>query len=238
MGAEIGSDTPNATIPLTGEANTGSLDTTAGGYASVGGKPFVFHDPTVGGAPSDATLEWFFKTPQGTGHSSLFWTSNGGAGDGNRFNIFWHLNGNDVVAGDFSGPDGAGAAIGVFDNGNTLDTDTWHHVAIVRTETGGGNGGQAAPSFDWKWFIDGVESEAHATTTTLAMPNTFVWLIAGRGKAGSFRGLMDEVRMTGRALTPGEFLIGGDPTGACCTDGSCDVQTQANCVACGGTYQG
>jgi hypothetical protein len=33
-------------------------------------------------------------------------------------------------------------------------------------------------------------------------------------------------------------LSGGDTSGACCTDGNCDVQTQASCEAGGGTYQG
>jgi hypothetical protein len=168
------------------------------------GVGFIFHDPIFGGAPGDATLEWLFKVPSPSpGHSSLFWTNTDDNGSTNLFNVFFHINGVDVVAGDF-GTDVGGEAIGVFDNGSPVDLDTWHHVAIVRTVSCGGEGGANGPpasSFDWTWYVNGVESRVHATTTTLPMPTSNPWLIAGRGNASSFRGFMDEIRMTDRAPT-------------------------------------
>jgi hypothetical protein len=211
--AAIGTDTPNATIPLTGEANTGSLDTSAGGFATVDGVSFVFHDPIFGGAPGDATLEWYFKTPEGTGHSSFFWTTANNVNT-NRFNIFYNASflgtpdSERFIAGDFSNQDQAGEAIGVFANENPLDFDTWHHVAIVRTVGGnGGANGPPATNFDWTWYLNGVESPDHAASTVTSMPTAIGWLVAGRDNRSDFTGFMDEVRMTGEALAPGGFLI-------------------------------
>ena len=220
QGAVIGTDVPNATVPGTRVANNGSLDTTAGGFARIN-SAFVFHDPNVGGAEGDATLEWFFKVPpEGGTHSSMFWTNGDTPGDEQRFNIFWNAqftgapDSDRFISGDFRQIDPSPLIVLDHDTGNALDLDTWHHVAIVRTVS---DGDGVDTTFDWVWHINGVESLGHTATTSDAMPTASSWLIAGRSGASSFAGKIDEVRLSGCALSPGKFLTSNDGSG--CGDG-------------------
>ncbi len=209
--AGFSSDVPSETIPNTGQPNTQSYHAQAGGpgigYALFNqdgsGVPFVFND-----AEGPATLEWFMKVPHEEQHHSIFWTDMAGGGTG--FNIFYNSsftqqpNTNRLVAG---GLERDVRIIGTYINDQPLELDTWHHIAIVRSDLGNNQ-------LNWKWFIDGEESESHEQTTTGGpWPNTIEWSLTGRpGEA--FNVLIDEVRMSKAALQPNQFLnaIGGAAT--------------------------
>ncbi len=193
-------------MPRTGQPNQYSLDFTQGGFAHVNGHGFIFHDPSVGGSPGDATLEWFMKVPAPTGHSAMFWT-NGGPADANRFNLFWNASftgapdSDRFVDGGFRDPTGAAHNVGGpgYNSGTPVSLDEWHHFAIVRRDLGDG-------TVAWDWYIDGVLSAGHNAITTDDMPLALDWLIAGRQGGHGVNALFDEIRLTDRALAPGEFL--------------------------------
>lgn len=203
-GAFYSTDVPGPLV--NGLPNAHSLDFTQGGFALMNGHGFIFHQPTAGGAAGDATLEWFMKVPQPTGHSTMFWTTSSPV-DANRFNIFWNASftgapdSDRFIDADFRDPAGTAHLIGGpgHNGGDPLSLDEWHHVAIVRTDLGGG-------TFRWEWYIDGTLSPGHTATTSGAMPTSPNWLIAGRQGGHSVNALIDEVRFTDRALSPDQFL--------------------------------
>jgi hypothetical protein len=147
------------------------------------------------------------KIPEPHDHAAIFWTRGEDGADTNRFNIFWNASftgapdSDRFIDGDYRDPTSAAHNIGGpgYNGGDPLSIGEWHHVAIVRTELGGG-------SFQWDWYIDGVLSPGHTTTTSDPMPTSLSWLIAGRAGSHSLNMLIDEVRLTDRALAPGEFL--------------------------------
>ena len=205
---EYSSDVPIDPVPLTGEANSFSLDFTAGGFALIYGMPFVFHDPIgvlVGvGAPGDATLEWYMKVPAQGAHASIFWT-NGGTGGAGRFNISHDLTccnlGPDLIAGDYDGQDGVNENIGApaHDSMLPLEFDQWYHLAITRTDNLDG-------SWTWNWFYNGERNPVQEATTFSPLPTARTWFIAGREGGHSVNALIDEVKMSHSALDPSEFL--------------------------------
>ena len=213
--AGLSEDVPGDVVPNTGQANTQSYYAQADGrgigFALMNpdnvGVPFIFNDPE-----GPATLEWYMKVPVEERHNPIFWTDTTGAGTG--FNIFYNSsftgepNTNRVVAG---GLEGDIQIIGNYVNDRPLELDTWHHLAIVRTDLGNGR-------LRWRWYIDGIESESHGRVTQGGpWPNMASWSLTGRpGQA--FNVLIDELRMSKEALTPDQFLnseggtvgVGGD----------------------------
>lgn len=210
IGATRTADVPVATVPQTGSANNRSANFTTG-HALITGRPFLFHDPSVGGVAGSATLEWFMKVPQPVGHSAIFWSSSG-SDDADRFNIFWGAgftgapNADRVVSGDYRRSLDAHSDIGNHSNGNPISLGEWHHFAIVRNDDTPANAADA--NFTWQWYIDGVFSPNHTRTTTSPLPLQSQWLIAGRqgGSSSGTDALIDEIRFTAGALSPSQFL--------------------------------
>ncbi|MBI4584409.1 MAG: hypothetical protein HY717_10345 [Planctomycetes bacterium] len=61
--------------------------------------------------------------------------------------------------------EGAGTDVVDSVSGATHGTlNEWHHIAIMRTYLGTGN------DYQWQWFIDGVESASHLSTTIAELP--------------------------------------------------------------------
>jgi hypothetical protein len=201
-------DVPFPVVPRTGAANQYSMDFTQGGFALMNGHAFIFHNaPGAGGAAGDATFEWFMKIPISHEHAPMFWTRGEDNADTNRFNLFWNAgftgatDSERFIDGDFRDPSGAAHNVGGpgYNGGDPLTINEWHHVAIVRHDLGGG-------AFQWDWYIDGVLSAGHTAVTTDPMPTSLSWLIAGRQGGHSLNMLVDEIRFSDRALSPGEFL--------------------------------
>jgi hypothetical protein len=220
-GAERSTDVPIGMIPQTGAPNTKAADLRMGGSILLNASKFIFDGATAGGPDGGATLEWYMKVPNDNspditgpnGHTSIFWT-NGLGQDSDRFNIFWDANftgapdSDRFISGDWRAPGSAGPhniAGGGHNNGNPLSEDAWHHVAIVRKDDTPGN--TTDYSFTWNWYIDGVLSPNHTTSTTAPapLPDFVGWTIAGR-PGFPFYGLIDEVRLTASALMPTQFL--------------------------------
>lgn len=196
--AGFSSDTPGATSANV--ENQYSADFTSGGWGRIDGRPFPLHD-----ASGDRTVEWYMKMPQTDGHNGLLWTNDDDSSDENRFNIFWGASFTDIpntVSGDFRGPGGVGPfPISTHTGAPTLPIGEWFHVAIVRTEVGDG-------SMSWQWYFDGDErpQQAAVTGSDAVLPTAGSWLLAGRQGLAGTRTLMDELRLTSRALEPEEFL--------------------------------
>ncbi len=176
-------------ISLTGQPNTLSLEF-AGGQSVLFNAVFAFH-----GTSGDATLEFFIKAPDQP-HHSIFWTRHDDE-DTNRYNIA--INNGGGLGLDYRAPSGplhmnAGAA------SLTVTPGVWTHVAITRDTV------SAAPSHVYNFYRDGV-LEGSVTDATPDLPTSTQWALSGRS-AFRFVGLLDEIRLSNRALSPAEFLIG------------------------------
>jgi hypothetical protein len=189
-GPVYSSDVPMAVIPLTGETNTLSL--AFNGSQSVLFNSFFLLHRGFG----DATLEYFIKLPNQS-HHSIFWTRPTDF-DANRFNIA--INSSGGCGFDYRDPSGV---LHLGDAGASLfqiPVNTWTHIAVVRDAE------SLAPAHIYHFFVNGVE----ASTVSDPNPNepdpNLMWSIAGRS-GYRFTGLIDEIRLTQRALTPDEFLI-------------------------------
>ena len=190
----------SADVPVTGFANTASIDFDGlGSYVST---PFT----GIGGS-SPRTIACWIKTTHTSEHGIVAWglsTSNGAK---------WHFRINSNAA---NGPLGAlrSETQGDFTIGSTIVSDgTWHHVACVYP--GGGEVGTV------QHYVDGVletaggngASTQAVNTSTAAAPVTI-----GRRTQGTniqyFDGGIDEVRIYDRALSAPEIagLTGAAPT--------------------------
>lgn len=200
-GGTFTSDTPGS---VAGVANNFAADFT-NGFARITEQNFIFHEPN-----GDATVEWFAKVPAGHSHASFFWTENG-EGEGNM-NLFWNASfagQTDTVAADLWPDEPITGTINGETHWSTLDQsppfpeDEWFHVAIVRTDTDGG----AGTDFSWDWYLNGTELSNHFATTDRTPPGVNNgWLICGRGQVDSLSAKIDEIRLSGEALDPNEFL--------------------------------
>jgi hypothetical protein len=183
-------DVPVAVIPLTGQPNTLSLSFK--GAQSILFDSFFLLHRTFG----DATLEYFLKALPDQPRASIFWTRPTTVPDENRFNLFINPGGG-ALQGDYREPDGTiHRPLG----GGAEVVNQWHHIALVKdTQT-------AAPAHVYNAYIDGVKT----FSTFDGHPNEpdpdLMWTISGR-VGQQFTGLIDEIRLTQRALTPDEFLI-------------------------------
>jgi Concanavalin A-like lectin/glucanases superfamily len=186
-------DVPFAVIPLTGQPDTLSLSFS--GAQSILFDSFFLLHRTFG----DATLEYFIKVPTDVPHASIFWTRPTTLPDENRFNLYILRGG--ALQGDYREPDGSiHRPLG----GGAELVNQWHHVALVKdTQT-------QAPAHIYNAYVDGVKT----LSTVDGHPNEpdpdLMWTISGRVGA-QFTGLLDEVRLTQRALAPCDFLISASP---------------------------
>lgn len=185
-------DVPVAVIPLTGQPDTLSLS--FNGAQSILFNSFFLLHRTFG----DATLEYFIKLPDQPRHS-IFWTRPTTEPDVDRFNL--SINPGGLLTGDYREPDGTlHRPIG----GGNVGGNQWHHVALVKDTQ------SAAPSHIYNGYVDGVK----IVSTLDRHPNEpdpdLMWTISGR-VGEQFTGLIDEIRLTQRALTPCDFLISASP---------------------------
>ena len=98
----------------------------------------------------------------------------------------------------------------------SLPIDTWSHVACVRTLLGDG-------SHQYEWYVN-HELRDTAVESRALPPTSSTWTISGRGGGcNDFTGLLDEIRMTPKALTPDEFLVPGSGGVGPFLRGDCDA---------------
>jgi tetratricopeptide (TPR) repeat protein len=176
-------DTPVFKIPLTREENRFGLEFQEKQVATVN-SVFPFH------RDENATLEFWLKVPE-KDCGSLFWTSTG-KDDTNRFNMYI---GGGTLGLDYRSPKGERHAL--LDNGEdgklTLTPNTWTHIAVTRTGT------------TYRFYKNG--RLAHTATDNMPdLPTTTAWTIGGRPDGWPFKGTIDELRFTSKALSPEEFL--------------------------------
>ena len=185
-------DVPLAVIPLTGQPNTLSLSFS--GAQSILFDSFFLLHRTFG----DATLEYFIKVPDQP-RNSIFWTRPTTLPDENRFNLY--INPGVGVTGDYRAPDGTiHRPLG----GGPVGANEWHHVALVKdTQT-------AAPMDMYNAYVDGVKTLSTLDRHPNEPDPDLMWTISGR-VGQQFTGLIDEVRLTQRALAPCDFLISASP---------------------------
>ncbi|MBI3449723.1 MAG: thrombospondin type 3 repeat-containing protein, partial [Acidobacteria bacterium] len=190
-GPVYSSDVPMAVIPLTGQPNTLSLS--FNGAQSILFDSFFLLHRTFG----DATLEFFIKVPDQQ-HHAIFWTRPDD--NENRFNI--NINPGGVVNADYSGP--------LLQRhypfqGLQLPVNQWSHVAIVKDTI------SHAPAHFYRVYVNGALIGNGVVDPNPDEPDPgLMWTISGRIGYQMF-GLLDEVRLTQRALQPCEFLISSAP---------------------------
>jgi hypothetical protein len=137
-----------------------------------------------------ATLEFFVKFNH-TNHHAIIW-SRPDSSDTNRFNIWTTHPGTGPSFGfDYRAPD---RTIHKIANpiAFAVELGEWTHVAITR------NGDT------YEWFKNGV-SMGSWTDTLPDLPTSLGWQMSGRWGC-DYNGLLDEVRISDRALSPREFL--------------------------------
>lgn len=159
---------------------------------------FPFHDPAVGGSPA-ATLSFWVKPVDGQ-HRTLFWTREGpGTPDANRFHIY---------SGSASGENPAGMAMLGVDYRSVDGTlvllfeqpvwlDQWTNVVMTRTA--------AASGFHYALYLNGILDATRDDNGEL--PTSQTWSL-GRMDGGletfRFNGILDEINLWDRALSPDE----------------------------------
>jgi hypothetical protein len=173
---------PVNTVPQTGQVDSASFQV-AGTSATITGQDFIFNK-----GYGDATLEWWLNVPD-ENHSSIFWTR-ADATDANRFNIAISPHGYFGV--DYREANGQIHRFLTGDATVTLPLNTWFHLAITRI-------GQTYQFYQNGFLI------YTATDSNPNLPDDGPWTIDGRS-GYPFTGLLDEVRMTPRALDPTELL--------------------------------
>jgi len=166
--------------------------------------PFVFHVQY----PVEATLEFLIKAPDPILHRPLFWTNTSSV-DENRFHL--NLNGGGMVGFDYRAPNGVLHDLLHFNNSElSIDLDVWTHIAVTRIGNDDG-------SHTYSFFKNGtfVVSKDDASPS---LPNADQWTIDGPPTGFiPATGIIDEVRLSDRALQPDEFLYAGSPISNYCT---------------------
>ena len=142
---------------------------------------FPFHEP------GDATVEFFLKVHEGSYYGCPLWTRIGSE-DRNRYNFQYNSDRSLLL--DYREPDGNRHPL-ILDV--PMTAEQWHHLAYVRS----GN--------TYSLYQDGILMGCGCDSEP-ELPDFAGWTISGRNVA-RLNGLMDELRFSGRALTPDEFLI-------------------------------
>ena len=89
-------------------------------------------------------------------------------------------------------------------------------MACVRTLLGDG-------SHQYEWYVNHELRETAVESRALP-PTSSTWTISGRGGGcNDFTGLLDEIRMTPKALTPDEFVVSGSGGIGPFLRGDCDA---------------
>ncbi len=117
--------------------------------------------------------------------------------------------GSSAAQGYFAGTNGNGVD-GALNSLGALTSGDWHHVAWVGTYTlSGPNRGLLV-----RFYLNGVETGplgffGLGSDDTALIMNNGDWKIGGA--SNNFNGLIDELRISNTALTPGEFLSASTP---------------------------
>jgi len=172
------------TIPLTGESNTGSV-------RFAGGSEFIDlsnnNDLSLG---TNFTVEFFLKPDNPVIVSSIF----GFAPQSGLYLSLWSVDESLNLRGEFQGQ------IDTLIPVPTMETGTWCHVALV-----------VQPS-EYSIYLDGGLTYNGPLPSGGEGPYFFPGTdITGDrtigGESGTWRGWIDEVRISDTALTPDQFLI-------------------------------
>jgi hypothetical protein len=171
-------------IPLTGQANTGSV-------RFAGGSEFIDlsnnNDLNMG---TNFTVEFFLKPDDPIIVSSVF----GLGPESSLYFSLWTVDDTLSLRGEFQG------YIDSPIEAPTMQTGTWYHVALVK-EPG-----------EYTVYLDGVVLYNGALPVGTDGPYFFPGTdITGDrtigGESGTWRGYIDEFRISDEALTPDQFLI-------------------------------
>ncbi|NCD14928.1 MAG: PEP-CTERM sorting domain-containing protein [Bacteroidia bacterium] len=175
-------DVPAATVPLTGQANTGSLYF-GPGFVDLSNANDVYLGYSF-------TLEFFFNA-EAPGLGSLFYGFSGGS------ILSWSLGEDPYAEGLLMG----GRFQGQLDiiPASTVLLNTWQHFALVKTPGG------------YQVYIDGALIADESLPSGTDGPYSFAGtaMTGDRtigGDDGTFRGWIDEFRISDEALTPDQFL--------------------------------
>lgn len=175
---------PSPTVPLTGEANTGSMR--LGGGAG-------FIDLSTVNALSlgmEFTIEMFFRPDQPTITSSMFGLSPSSS-------LYWALS---ETAGDLFFAGWFQDEL-VNDSASMVAVDEWQHFALVVEST------------DYSIYIDGQVQDAAPIPTGGEGPYWFpgTGTTGDRTMGDGFSGWLDEFRISDEALSPNQFLNAAIP---------------------------
>lgn len=146
-------------------------------------------DLDLGTGPLSLAL-WFKSTKQQRG-DLLGWKND----QGDEFSL--QLTGDNEVQ-VYLEVDGSGGLI--VPDGGTFSRDTWHHLAVVRDDSG-----------QWTTYLDGLATGSGSSAADLDQidPGTPLWIGASHDDAGDprfgFRGWLDDLLLVDHALTPTEI---------------------------------
>lgn len=183
-------DVPSSSVPLTGENNTGSIRMMGGGYIDLSN----YNDLLLN---YSFTIEYFMK-PDET--AALYSTAIFGFGSDYSDKLFFGM-GNDAGQIFFSIQF---MNTQVFFYTDEIQFNDWQHVALIK-EAG-----------EYSIYLDGQLLVNSALSSTLDGPYDFYGdpTMGTRtigGESGTFRGWLDEFRISDEALLPSQFLNAAIP---------------------------
>jgi hypothetical protein len=195
---DYSSAVPVSTIPQTGEVDKYSLSM-ATGDSLVFNYPFPFQTLT------DATIEfWVYpSSTAGEQEQDVLWGTVG-SGDQNRFLIAIDNNNTGTVGLNYRDPSGVQHLLG--NSTSIIPFNEWTYFAFVKR-------GSMYSIYVNDSATKGVTKlESLVGDTSPNLPNSPGWTINGRVieepyGCCQFDGLLDEVRISNKALKPSEFLI-------------------------------
>lgn len=179
-------DVPVSFVPGISQANTFSASFDGASRITFT-SPFAFHSGFGG-----ATIEFYLKP---TADHSILW-SRADSSDGDRFQFYSFgasALGMDYRAGDRYLQVAAG----------NVQAGVWSHIAITRTL-------EESSALTYRFYVDGSLTSEITDTAPALLPDSQAWTIGGRDGL-AFAGLIDELRVSDTALTPGQFLTTAVP---------------------------
>lgn len=184
-------DTPGRMIRYGVRSSEAFADEMAVSFADAGAYRFSMADKDLvrGG---DFTAELFLKTEARPEYVGLIRQMQG---DKDETATTWQIGMRDSGALVFSSSTEVSGTYNHYSFGSVYDDGLWHHVAAV----------YLASTPKVRLYFDGRLVAEHDLPRRLSEGDASVNMLIGR-RAGGFDGLIDEVRITGRALDPDEFL--------------------------------
>jgi hypothetical protein len=187
---------PANPIPKTGQADHFS--------ASMGtGDSFRFHFAFPFQKLTSATLEFWVNPASTSAENDIFWTTTAAnSGDANRFNIGLSPGGAPFI--DYREPNGTLHPLGI--SSVAVPAGEWTFIAYVKS------------GLTYLIYINGsvtnnvTKKVSAKTDTSPNLPTSTGWTLNGRFieqplNCCQFSGLIDEIRISNRALGPAAFLV-------------------------------